>query len=289
MKREPSIHISKKNLVRVLKDLFPNKSPIEWEHEKLANEILVRSKQYSLTNRQLHVNNAKLLKSTSKVVLSTRDDAGVFAQLLNLIRKQRNHRGISLIKVGSQDWNMVKEIASLAIGFCNDFNFKREEGFKIYIGMALDKMPKFSLSKFNALHQSICDDYDCIQQITLDMTPNQTRQVMQIYEKHLGEKTGIVKDYSKIPNKYIFFIRAKEEALKYRVSFENYVAAQFKGLEWANSYPDPNQLVGQGSIDRLNKFLVEKGIKPGEKAKEDNVDKVAQWLKDKMKKNKKKR
>jgi hypothetical protein len=288
MKREPSVHIKKSDLVLVLNKIFVKNEVLEWDVNELADLILIGSKQYSLTNRQLKVDTAKLLKSTSKVVLSTRDDAGVFAQLLNLIRKQRNHRGISLIKVGSNDWNMVKEIAHLAVGFCNDFHLKREEGFKIYIGIALDKISKFSLAKFNTFHQGICDDYDCIEKIRTDLTPNQTTQVRIIYEKYLGEKTGIVKDYTKIPNKFIFFIKAKEQALKFRISFDHYIAAQFKGLEWCNSYPDPSQLVGDGSIDRLNKYLLEKGIKPGALDQVKKAEEVGKWLREKMSKNKRK-
>lgn len=286
MKREPSIHLYKKHLVLVLEEVLEELELDKEELINLASKILNSGKKYSLTHRQLKVDNAKLLKSTSKVVLSNRDDAGVFASLLNMVRKQRKHRGISLIKVGAKDWLMVKEIASLAITFCQDFNLKREEGFKSYINLALDKMnDKFALAKFNNLHQSICDDYDSIEKIKLDMTPNLTISLKNIYEKYLGEK-GIIRDYSQEPSKYLNFLKAKEEVIKYRVTNEIYIKAQFKGFEWCNSYPDPSQLIGKGAIDRLNRYLVENKIKPQEINQEEKINEAAKWLKEKWAKNK---
>lgn len=285
MKREPSIHLYRKDLILVLKEVLEELDLTDVELHNLALNILNSGKKYSLTHRQLKVDNAKLLKSTSRVVLSNRDDAGVFASLLNLVRKQRKHRGISIIKVGAKDWLMVKEIASLAITFCQDFQLKREEGFKVYINLALDKMnDKFGLAKFNNFHQGICDDYDSIEKIKLDMTPNLTLSLKNLYEKYLGEK-GIVRDYSQEPSKYINFLRAKDEVIKYRVTNEIYIKAQFKGFEWCNSYPDPSQLIGKGAIDRLNKYLVENKIKPNEINGEEKINKAAQWLKEKWAKN----
>jgi hypothetical protein len=264
MKRQASLHITSINLSVVLEKLLSDKLPSKTDFTKLANDILVNSKQYSITHRSLLVDKPKLLKSTNKLVLSTRDDAGVFAQLLVVVRRKKRHKGISLIKVGSREWSMVKEVASLAMDFCNDFGLKREEGFKIYIEMGLDKMNNFNLSRFNTVHQSICDNYNAIQTIKEDITPAQTKAIMEIYEKYLGEKTGITIDYTKNPDKYVYFIKAKEEANKARVKLQDYISAQFKGLEWCNSYPEPNQLIGDSAIQRLNKYLAVNKIRVGD-------------------------
>jgi hypothetical protein len=285
MQRQPSLHITKNHLILVLKSVRINGKEICKNYNELADSILTKSRQFSLTNRSIIVDKAKLLNSSSKVVLSTRDDAGVFAQLLNLIRKQRKHRGISLIKVGSKDWLMIKEIAKLALDFCNDFNLKREEGFRVYINIGLDKITKFNLSRFNSIHQNICDEYDAIEKIKMDMTPNQTLKAINYYQKYLGEKTGIVNDFSKEPSKMIHFINAKNEANKLGISIEQYIQAQFKGLEWANTFPDPSQLVSKGSIDRLNKFLISNNIKPSHADEKELTKKAGNWLKKKWSKN----
>lgn len=279
--RSPSIHITQKRLFLVLKESLDEETFSEKDIKKLARHILVRSRQHSLTARSLFVDKAKLVKSTSKVVMSSRDDASVFAHLLNLHRKQLHHRGISIIKVGSRDWLMIKEITKLANDFCEDFQLKRGMGYQAYIKLTLFRMGnKFNLNKFNSLHQTICDDHQANRDILHDITPQMTQIVQFQYEKRLGEK-GIVRDYSKEPSKYIFFIKVKEECQKYGVTIAHYIQAQFEGLEWANAIPEPNQLIGDKAIDRLNRFLIKNHIKPT-KGKE-NVTDLAEQIKKKWK------
>ena len=246
--------------------------------DKLANRLMVIAKRYSLSTRSLLVDKAKLLKSTSRVVISSRDDAGAFAQLLLSIRRQRKHKGIALIKTGSRDWLQIKEIAKLALDFCNDFDLQREEGFKIYINLGLDKMVKYSLMKFNNMQQAICEDYEAIQIIKQDITPGETQKVKEFYEKYLGEK-GIQRDYSKSPDKFVFFVKVKEECNKIRVSYNHYIESQFKGLEWCNGIPDPAQLIGPKAIDRLNRYLSEKNIKPAQQHRDNKLQEATEKLK----------
>lgn len=259
MQRSPSIHITKNNLALVLKQVLGLGSNDKTDYNLLAERILISGKRYSLSNRSLVVDKAKLVKSTSRVLLSTRDDAGSFSQLLLSIRRQRHHKGIALIKPGSREWLQIKEIAKLAMDFCNDFSLKRDEGFKAYINLALNKMQKYSLLKFNSIHQSICDDYDALQIIKQDITPLETQKVKQVYEKHLGEK-GVFRDYRDSPDKFVCFVKAKEECHKLSVPIDHYVKAQFWGLEWCNGIPDPVQLIGPKAIDRLNRYLAEHNI-----------------------------
>ncbi len=282
MSRVPSIHIDQRKLVLVLKEVLNVGINKIGSLEALAEQILDRSKAYSLTHRTLSVDKAKLLKSTSRVVMSMRDDASMFANLLVLIRRQKKHRGISIIKPGSHQWLSIKEATKLAIDFCNDFDLPKQEGIKIYIGMALDRMSKFNISKFNSTHQWICEDYQAVKEIEKDLTPKQTETVKIYYEKLLGEK-GIVKDYLKDPGKYIFFVRAKEEANKQQVPLEVYVKAQFKAFEWCNSYPEPAQLIGTKSLDRLHKYLSEINMKPGVIQKSKKEIELANELKNKWK------
>ena len=283
MRRQPAIHINKTHLALVLKQLLVKENYSEKHINKLAGRMMGIAKQYSISTRSLVIDKAKLLKSTSRVVLSTRDDAGSFAQLLLTIRRQRHHKGIALIKPGSRDWLQIKEIAKLAIDFCNDFDILREAGFKIYINLALDKMVKYSLMKFNGIHQSICEDYQALQIIQEDITPTETNKVKDIYEKYLGEK-GIQRDYSKSPDKYVYFIKVKEECNKIHVSYNDYIKSQFVGLEWCNGIPDPAQLVGPKATDRLNRYLVTHNIKPAQQQRNNKVQEATQKLLNKWRK-----
>lgn len=280
MKRYPAIHITANKLTLVFRQMKEFDNYDDSKLNILANTILKRARKFSLTNRCVVVDKAKLIKSTSRVVLSTRDDSSVFANLLTLCRRKKNHKGISIIKPGSRDWLMLKEITKLANDFCNDFQLKREEGYKLYINASLDKMTKFHLMKFNSLHQIISEDYEAMKIIELDMTPQQTQVAKNIYEKYLGEK-GIVRDYTEEPSKFIFFIKAKEVAEKLGVNVADYIKSQFDGLEWANAIPDPSQLVGQKAIDRLNRYLIKNNIKPG--SKDNKVHDLAAQIKEQWK------
>ncbi len=259
MTRIPSLHINEARLRTILKRVSYKSMNIR----ELANALIQHGKPYSLTNRSIISNTAKLEKSKSRVLKSSRDDAGRFSATLTLIRRQKKHRGIALIKVGSPNWLLIKEASSLAVNFCNDFNLKRDEGFRAYISLALDKMGnKFDLRRFNAYHQYICEAYANVQELHKDITPNQTSKALIEYNKLMNE-TGVVQDYSKDPNILIYFLKAKQEANKAKVSIESYIKAQFVGLEWCHSTPSPSQLVGTGAIDRLNKYIKSTGIKPG--------------------------
>ncbi len=282
MKREPGIHINKSSLVLVLNKVLNEDFQSGVNIKALADCILEEAKVYSLTHRQLNVDKAKLLKSSSRLVLSTRDSASSFASLLTLVRKQRRHKGINIIKPGSRDWLMIKEIAKLALDFCNDFDLEREEGFKEYINIALDKMVKFGLMKFNSMHQSICDDYGAKLEIKNDLTPNLTLDCQMVYEKLLGEKHGIVRDYSKNPDKFVYFIKAKDEAKKCGVTIQHYIKSQFWGLEWANAIPDPAQLVGPKAIDRLNRYITEHNLRPQEEMAKNRDAELAKKLREKL-------
>ena len=262
MKRQPSLHISRQNLAKVLLKLDICSSV--QESKKLAYQILRAGKKYTLTSRKLYVKTKKVEKKTRKLVMSSTDDATTFSKLLHIMRKRAKHRGINIIKPGSRDWGMIKEVTSLALDFCLDFDLDKEEGFKMYCELGLAKMKKFSLMKFNSSHQSICEEYSALQIIKDDEYPEQTTMVCKIYQQRLVEKSGIIMDYTKMPDKYIYFIEVVKICKELKVKPKDYIHAQFDGLEWANSIPDPMQLTGDKAIQRLNRFLIQHNKKAGQ-------------------------
>ena len=254
MGREPSIHISEAKLVKVLKSL--NVYIVAITPKELAQQILKRSRTYSLTNRVLLAKNQKIKKKGEKILMSGIKDASSFAKLVQLIRKQKKHKGINIVKVGSRDWSFVKEVTKLAIDFCKDFGLGGNIGFKRYIEIGLNKMKKFSWMKFNNLHQSICIEYEALIEIEEDETPKQSAQVCKIYQNILMEGSGIAHDYNSIPEKYVYFVKVKDEANKLKVSFYDYVKAQFFALEYINGIPDPSQMIGDKAISRVQAYLI---------------------------------
>jgi len=262
MQRQPSLHISESNLVKVLLKLDVCSN--EQESKQLAYQILRAGKKYTITSRKIHVKTKKVEKKAAKLIMSSSDDATNFSKILHLMRKKARHRGINIIKPASRDWGMVKEVTKLALDFCIDFDLSKESGFKMYVELGLAKMKKFSLMKFNNSHQSICEEYSALLEIKRDSYPEQTLMVCRIYNQRLLEKSGIDTDYSKIPDKYIYFIEVVKLCKELKVKPKDYILAQFEGLEWASGIPDPMQLVGDKAIQRLNKYLVSHNIKAGQ-------------------------
>ena len=233
--------------------------------KKLAGIILSKSKKYSAVSRGVKVSNDKLEKKVIKMKLAGRSNTAIFAQMLLLVRQQMKHRGLHLVKVGDPDWLNLKESCKLATDFCNEFQLELKKGYKEYLQLGLKKMKNFSIYKFKTLHAAICNEYEAIQVINQDKTPQATEDCHNIYLANIANKTGYSQGYKDFPEKYQYFIKAKEEAKKFGVSNKVYIAAQFQGFEWNNSVPDPAQLVGVKSIDRLQKYAFEHSIRLGEK------------------------
>lgn len=259
LKREPSIHIKESDLISVMgeilgdaeiEDLRPDNIP------KLVNNILLSSKKYSINNRNILVTNDKLAKSAKKILKSSTEDSSVIARIIFQTRKSLSHRGIVIAKPGTKDWGVIKDIASNALEFCNDFALSKEEGFKIYIKHAIKKMAKFTLMKIASMHSGICEDYGAFCEIERDRYPQATEAAYKRYNYHIINQVGqILTDYKTIPIKYLCFVKVAEKCKELQIPVESYIDAQFEGLEWAKGIPDPLQLVSEKGNERLQAYL----------------------------------
>jgi hypothetical protein len=303
--RKPSLHITEELLAKVLEDLFGgdtfhsirdlrtkkviilgkleieiNKGDNESKllnSKKLARSILTLGKRYTPTNRKLFLNNTKTEKKASKIVASDSKDALLFSNLLTMLRKQMKHRGVMVIDMGSKDWPQIKTITALASDFCEEFELDKKPGFTEYIKLAINKMGKWGLNKFPYLHEAICIDYQAIQKIRKDPKPGATKRLFEIYDTEVYSKTGIREDLEKNPQKYQYFVDARQLADSLGITYEIYIKAQFEGLAWANGIPEPTQLVGDKATNRLNKYLYQNKIKVASKeepTKKVNWDKI---------------
>lgn len=260
MKRTPSLHISKTDLVKVLKKILDGDNSIEFNPKSLATEILVRSKPYSITNRSISISNQYQERKINRVLKAGLQEAYLFNKLLSMIRKQRKHRGIQEIKESDRNWAMIKEVTALAVTFCNDFDLKPEEGFKEYINIALDRMNKFSLNRFPMMHQNICMDYEAKDLILKDENLTLTAEAHNYYCNLLFQKVGVPDTYRENPTKYICFVKAVELCVKKGVKVTDYIDAQFDGLAWTSNPPDPSQLLGENAWHRYTKYAYANSI-----------------------------
>ena len=230
-------------------------------------QILVEGgRKYSLTSRSITVTNDKLLKQTEKIKLAGRSETHIFAQILVLNRQKIKHRGIRMPKMGTREWMDLKEPCKLANEFCNEFNIPIKIGYNEYIKLGLQKMKNFSLNKFQTIHASIFKTYEAIQDLAHDPRPDFTKETKDIYVAKISERVGQTRgDYDKYPEKYVAFMYAKDTAKRMGVRIKDYIEAQFAGLEWANTFPDPLQLYGDKAEERAVKYCFENNIFMGKK------------------------
>lgn len=261
--REPSIHITKARLVSILEAFLERSPGSEWLSDEqlvegLASYITKEGSRYQLSRRKLIVGNQIATPVRRKLAMSAssyKADAQSFAKILLSIRKSKKHRGLKIIKEGSSEWNILKEVTSLATNFARDFDLELTAGYKEYIQAALVVMPSFALNRVNYKHEEICKTYESIREIRSDGNPKITQELYDAYYQIVSAKTGITNNYRDRPLKFVFFCRAASIVKELKVTPVDYVKAQFKSLEWINGLPDPSQLVGDGAIERLQKHL----------------------------------
>lgn len=259
MKREPSIHITRSDLIKILKI---NILPEGVDCDGLAKLILRLSKPYSLHTRTIVVSTDKMEKNAKRILECTRRDADLFAQLVYAIRKEMRHRGISLLKVGSKEWGFLKEVTAHALNFYNEFEFEtKRAAFLRYIRIGANKMKKFRLTKFLNMYESICESHLALVEIERDDDIEMTKEIYTVYSRYIINHTGVYDRLEEIPEKYVWFVKAREEAKNLNVSVKVYMNAQLEAFDLSTGIPHPAQLVGPKAVDRVIAYMYKNGIK----------------------------
>lgn len=263
--REASIHIKESDLILVLKEVMPkyNFYASDKRYIEIAKKLVVTAKTKSISSRSIYASNRKLEEKGNKIKLAGRSETGVFAQLLLLKRRKMHHKGLQLIEPSSPDWVNLKETCKLATEFCNEFGINIKTGYTEYLDIGMSLMKNFSIFKFKNLHSVICKHFESTQEIREDKTPNRTTMLYDLYLKKVSQKLGWeANDYKDNPDKYVCFVRAKELADKFKIRLDHYIEAQFFAMEWGDRtmIPDPHQLYGDKSIERVRKYCYEHNI-----------------------------
>lgn len=274
MKRIPAIHIKVDKLEIILKDLLEEDLGKRYSdyYKNLVNDIALQSKRHQLQNRKILVSTKKIEKKVIQSQESTYELAGLFNKLLIAIRRKKRHQNISPIKEGSKDWLFIKELSGGLNDFLKSHHIETREGFVKYLNLALDRMTKFSIYKMRSMNESI---YDCIlaqKEIEEDDSPKITESLYLYYSTRISERTGINYNYHQFPEKYVYFIRCKEEALRIGANPKAFIIAQFEGMEYRNGIPDPLQLVGPKALERYTKYAYENSIKVTDSDTENLID-----------------
>ncbi len=254
--RDPSIHVKESDLAHALRQIGNTDFQIA--------QLVKKLKKHTCNNRSVTITNDKLDKKVAKILKSQSDDVQIFNNILFMVRKSNRHFGFRKVQEGTRDWGLLKEITALALDFCNEFELERKSGFSKYCDIAIKKMNKFSYPKLKSMFESICQIYYNMQQIEKDSTPHLTKSIHDFYVKQIVQRTGNPVDYHSQPESYYHFITVKHIVAKKKIKFEDYIRAQFAGLDFMNGIPHPAQLIGEKANERLSRYLYEQGKKVNE-------------------------
>ena len=261
MARQPSIHITEKQLALVIEKVFGIYSE---DANKKSKEILEIAKGQQLTNRKISVSNDKLMKQATKVIKANKSDVDQLNQLIFYIRKTKSKLYIrEKFKPDSNDYKQLKELANICNQFCTDFNFNKKEGYTNYL---MECIPHISSSlnyvgKLINMAEKVYNAYENQKLVSEDTNPKLTKEIIDYYIKLIIHKTGIPTLNIDNPINYVKFIKVREKIEQLNIGPEDFIDAQFEGLAWTDTYPEPGQLINDKAIERLNKYIYKHNIK----------------------------
>ena len=287
MHRKPSIHITESKLAKLLQEVLEVEgSPIVYPYKDIAKEIVRLAQPHSLINRTLTVSNDKLDKKVTQLVKASTSDTQLLANLIYHIRRRKTkHYTQMKVDPNSREYGQLKELTNICIGFCNDFGFSKREGFIKYLELSIPKINS-SLNFINKLvnmAEKVYSTQEAINIILEDKNSKETREIYDLYSKLIIEQNGLNPNYDKDPTLYKYFVDVREKTDELDIPADIYIKAQFHGLLWTDSYPEPQHLIGDKAIARLSKYMYENKIK----VKQQNAKKDLSYA-DKLKALKKK-
>lgn len=247
--REPSIHITKSQFEEILNTLEVNNFPVE--------AFFVIARKEAINHRAVLVSNNKNTKRVKNILLASKGDAALVADILYATRIKLKHRGVRKInESNSREWANCKKLAEICNTFCEDFQLDTREGFIKYIELGIKKMDgnyNNLLNRLSSMSEKISDLYSA----TLEMEDDSgnAKAIHDYFIKRVADVTGIYESFVNQPDKYIHFVRLDKFLSEKGWDPTQFIDAQFESLAWCNGLPEPSQMYNDKAIERYNKYL----------------------------------
>lgn len=247
--RDPSIHITKHQFEKILSQLEVYNFPID--------AFFVIARKEAINTRVVVVTNNKTTKKVSNILLASKGDAALVADIIYATRIKLKHRGVRKInESNSREWANCKKLAEVCNNFCEDFKFDTREGFIKYIELGIKKMDgnyNNLLNRLSSMSEKISDLYSA----TLEMEDDSgnAKAIHDYFIKRVADVTGIYESFVNQPDKYIHFVRLDKFLSEKGWNPTQFIDAQFESLAWCNGLPEPSQMYNDKAIERYNKYL----------------------------------
>ena len=249
-KRSPSIHITKSQFEEILNILEVDNFPVE--------AFFVIARKEAINHRAVLVSNNKNTKKVSNILLASKGDAALVADILYATRIKLKHRGVRKInESNSREWANCKKLAEVCNTFCEDFKFDTREGFIKYIETGLKRMTDYRnvMQRLLSMQENITNQIDAEIELKGDKDPGFTKDIHDEFIKRVASVTGIYESYEHQPEKYVHFLRIHNLMDEKGWNVFQFLDAQFEALAWCNGLPEPSQMYNDKAIERYNKYL----------------------------------
>lgn len=249
-KRSPSIHITKSQFEEILNTLEVDNFPVE--------AFFVIARKEAINHRAVLVSNNKNTKKVSNILLASKGDAALVADILYATRIKLKHRGVRKInESNSREWANCKKLAEVCNTFCEDFKFDTREGFIKYIETGLKRMTDYRnvMQRLISMQDNITNQIDAEIELKEDKDPGFTKDIHDEFIKRVASVTGIYESYEHQPEKYVHFLRIHNLMDEKDWNVFQFLDAQFEALAWCNGLPEPSQMYNDKAIERYNKYL----------------------------------
>jgi hypothetical protein len=249
-KRSPSIHITKSQFEEILNTLEVNNFPVE--------AFFIIARKEAINHRAVLVSNNKNTKRVNNILLASKGDAALVADILYATRIKLKHRGVRKInESNSREWANCKKLAEVCNTFCEDFKFDTREGFIKYIETGLKRMTDYRnvMQRLISMQDNITNQIDAEIELKEDKDPGFTKDIHDEFIKRVASVTGIYESYEHQPEKYVHFLRIHNLMDEKDWNVFQFLDAQFEALAWCNGLPEPSQMYNDKAIERYNKYL----------------------------------
>lgn len=255
----PTIHITLWDLHDILKGLsvmFPS---------DLAQEIFDASEPYAIRDRfvveKSGTTKAKRVKKAQAFSISDAE-VEVFNGLLSAYRKAEGHRFIAIRREDAM-WRQLGEVAYDAKEFCIALGYvDHNAGYLRYIKKGIELMRgKYGLNKFKYYRDRIVDEIGLERILAEDDNPEGTEKFTQAYVTMLRKESGVTQDiHSFMVTQRVDLLYGRQSAEAMKVSYSDYLRAQFAELNFMGGVPETGQLHGDQAKQRVRSHLNKVGV-----------------------------
>lgn len=274
MRRDPSLHITKSDLVKLLAEVNYSQRT---SGSALADKIFENAKKYQITDRYLEVLGQKA--AVKKKVTSSMEADGVPSGLVEkfnlwLVTERQAHNEFikaTPISKSSKQYLLLKEVVKMSQDFVERFDITpQSDGHREYIKLGLRVMKRYSLNRFKTYDNLINEMFESSVIVLLDKAKEDTAKFYGIWQESMVRHTSMEQGLDLLSDyvKYAHMVYGREQADEVDAYYEDWVEAQFDGLSFMNVIPELSQFYGENAKKRWEKYMKQEA---GDFEKEESI------------------